>query len=29
MRILPIGTQTFEKLRTNNAVYIDKIQEIL
>jgi hypothetical protein len=28
MRILPIGTQTFEKLRSDNAVYVDKTEHI-
>jgi len=28
MKILPIGTQTFEKLRKSNAVYVDKTEHI-
>ncbi|MDR3306916.1 MAG: AAA family ATPase, partial [Endomicrobium sp.] len=29
MRKLPIGTQTFEKLRDNGAIYVDKSKHIL
>ncbi|MDR2351092.1 MAG: AAA family ATPase, partial [Endomicrobium sp.] len=29
MNMLPIGTQSFEKLRNFNAVYVDKTQHIL
>ena len=28
MKILPIGIQTFEKLRNNNSLYIDKTKQI-
>ena len=25
-RFLPVGIQTFEKIRTGNAIYVDKTQ---
>jgi hypothetical protein len=28
MKKLPIGTQAFEKLRRNNAVYVDKTEHV-
>ncbi|MDR0617719.1 MAG: AAA family ATPase, partial [Endomicrobium sp.] len=28
MKRLPIGTQAFEKLRRNNAVYVDKTEHV-
>ncbi|MDR1243709.1 MAG: AAA family ATPase, partial [Endomicrobium sp.] len=28
MKKLPIGTQTFEKLRTDNYVYVDKTEHV-
>jgi hypothetical protein len=29
MKMLPIGTQSFEKLRNSNAVYVDKTEHVL